>query len=426
MKARNKIIFDRIVGIPIAVVLDCLAWTMGQIVHRNHSDNPAKVKVVVIAKLMGLGSIIRATPMIRVLKKHYPKAKLIFVSTLKNKDLVERLNYLDKHFYIRDNDIWTIFIDTVKLLVKLWKYKVDLYFDLEVHSSLSSVLALLSLARNRYGFYRKTVKFRNGLNTHLIFFNMFKNTIEIYLKLASACGAQGKDQKLEKPNLTGEDYICFQNWLKQHNIIKKSYIAINPNASDLMLERRWPASYFVELINAISPVWQKPIILLGGPNEKQYTHKIYQKLSPQTKENVFNATGEMPLGAVMALIQEARLLITNDSGLYHIGISFNVPIVSLWGPVSPNHYGDLKIRNNHFIYRNIYCSPCLYHTDFPPCRGNNICMKMIFPEEVYKMVAKVLGFKRKKPIFSSPSHLVSNSKQNDIGIIRRLYWSIKK
>ena len=49
------------------------------------------------------------------------------------------------------------------------------------------------------------------------------------------------------------------------------YIIINPNASDLLLERRWPMEYFVSLIDALVIDWPNPIFILGSPDERNYS-----------------------------------------------------------------------------------------------------------------------------------------------------------
>lgn len=151
-----------------------------------------------------MGSIIRATPLMRSLKVQYPRAKFIFVTTLKNKQLIENIPMIDQGLYVDDSSIFSLLAGMPVLVSKLWKEKIDLYFDLEVYSALSTILTTLSLARNRYGFYRTSTLFRLGLNTHLVYFNDSRPIAEIYMQLARAVGIKTGDHEIERMQLGGE------------------------------------------------------------------------------------------------------------------------------------------------------------------------------------------------------------------------------
>ena len=51
---------------------------------------------------------------------------------------------------------------------------------------------------------------------------------------------------------------------------------------------------------------------------------------------------------------------------------------------------DLLFENHIIMYKNVYCSPCIYiHID-APCNGNNICMKNISVDEVFDESLKLI------------------------------------
>lgn len=405
MKAQSKIILDRFIGKPLACLLNLIVFPVGQVFPAGHDDSPDKVKTIAIAKFLGMGSILRATPLVKALKKKYPSAKYIIITALKNKALVENIGLFDGFFYIRDTSFLSLFVDTVYLLFKLWQARIDLYFDLEVYSAFSTIITTLSLARNRYGFYTSSTMFRGQLNTHMVYFNDYQNISTIYLQFARACGISETDYKIQKVGIREQAKLELANWMKKRNLSgKASYIVINPNASDLLLERRWPLDYFVLLINALTLSWHNPIFIVGSPDENPYVTMLREKLSEQAKAFTVDLSGEVSLEATMALIEKARLMITNDSGLYHMAVSFGIPVISLWGPVRPQHYTDDRNENNIIFYsRKIYCSPCIHRTDFPPCRGNNVCMKSISPKGVYKKACEILEIMPNADTFSMDS-----------------------
>lgn len=392
MRSRNKVFADRIIARPIAFLLNCVVFPLGKILHIDHDDDPEKVKTIAIAKLLGMGSILRATPMVRALKQKYPNAKYIIVTTLRNKDLVERIPLFDKYLYMRDSSFLEIFFDSIFLLFKLWRARIDLYFDLEVYSAFSTILATLSLARNRYGLYRESTRFRMGLNTYLTWFNDQQHISKIYLQLIRDCDIKSTDYRIEALRIRDGDKREIEKWALSNKVsLDEPYIIINPNASDLLFERRWPTDYFVSLLNALAINWHHPIFLIGSPEEFSYVDSLWNSLSDKAKQITFNLAGKVSLGAVIVLISKTKLMVSNDSGLYHLASSFDVSTVSLWGPGDPAHYADGKSEKN-FIFRcqNIYCSPCIHKPAFPPCKGNNICMKSIDPVDVYKKICEIL------------------------------------
>lgn len=399
MTIQQKIILDRLVAKPFACLLNLIAWPLGQAISIEHDDAPDKVKVIAIAKLLGIGSILKSIPLAHALKKKYPTGKYIFITSLKNKPLVESMSFFDEYIYLNDSSLASLSVDFFTMLIRLWKQKVDLYFDLEVYSAFSTILSLLTLSRNRYGFYRDTTRFRLGLNTHLVYFNDHQPIAKIYLQFARACGITDIDIDYPAPKLhIGEkDKDEIKKWMLDNGIQKEApFIVINPNASDLALERRWPLIYFSALINALAASWRNPIFLVGAPEEYSYNAALRNTLSQAAKECVYNCAGKIPLMAAVALVSQAKLVITNDSGFYHIAGIFSIPAISFWGPASPSHYADTDRPQDFIFYaKNIYCSPCVHRTESPPCRGNNVCMYSIPPKEVYKKTCEILGIDQK-------------------------------
>jgi len=395
MRSRHKIILDRFVARPAALILNAIAWPLGQVMRRSHDDSPSSVKVIAIAKLLGMGSILRATPLIRALKEKYPGALYLFITARKNEQLLTHIPGIDRVLYIDESAALSLIRDTLDLIASLWKFKVDLYFDLEVYSAFSAMLPALGCARNRYGFYAGSAVFKRGVHTHLIYFNDAKNISCIYIMMARACGIRNAVYKIEALNLGKEDFRQLQGpGGIDDGDFQEPYIVINPNASDLLLERRWPREYFAALIDKLSETWQGRIFILGSSDERGYVDGLWNMLSPRAQKITRNLAGVISLGGVMALIKSCSLMITNDSGLYHIAASFHVKVISLWGPVDPAHYADMSSDNAVVYYSgDIYCSPCLHKIDFPPCNGNNICMKAINPRLVYEKACLLAGIK---------------------------------
>lgn len=267
----------------------------------------------------------------------------------------------------------------------MWRYKIEVFFDLEIYSHFSSIITTLSLARNRLGFYLRSGNYRLGIYTHMMFYNIKSPVSLTYLQMARLLGCN-------EP-VTDLFPLVPNNDIPVNEIPATPYIVININASDLRIERRWPASYFSGLIERITENDNRKIILIGNRIEKPYVENFYNSL--KQKEQIVNLAGKTSLNSLLSILKNADLLITNDTGPMHLAFALRCKVIALFGPCSPSQYGYHK--NTGIVYKNIYCSPCVHEFDRPPCKGENICMKSISVNDVYQVF---LTFNESDPVSS--------------------------
>jgi lipopolysaccharide heptosyltransferase I len=63
-------------------------------------------------------------------------------------------------------------------------------------------------------------------------------------------------------------------------------------------------------------------------------------------ENITNLAGKTNLRQVIALIQEASLVVANDSGPIHIAAAVGTPVLGLYGPTPPALYGPYPLNKS--------------------------------------------------------------------------------
>jgi ADP-heptose:LPS heptosyltransferase len=364
LKTRKKVFFDRLLCVPVAVFLNFSARILGKTMGRDHSHEPASVRTIIVAKFAGMGSIVQCTPLLGALHQRFPSAKILFLTSEKNADLVGRLDHIHEIVVIDERNFASVFRSTLQALAKIVKLRADLYFDLEIYSAYASCMAILALTRNRYGFYRGSSVHKIGIYTHLVFFNTRVEIREIYLQLGLSAGcARPIEGKLGSIAIRDSDYREYERL----EIPGAPLVILNPNASDLMIERRWPLENFQEL--ALELKKSANLVTVGSASERNY-------VSALESVGVLNLAGKLSLGALLVLLKKCDLLVTNDTGPMHFAWALGTPTVSLFGPVDPKHYG-MRAGNIRILYKPIYCSPCVHEVDEPPCGGNNVCMQRI-------------------------------------------------
>lgn len=392
MNVRTQIIVDKYIAKPIAYLLNFLVRLVGKLLRINHKLDREFTRIAV-CKFKGMGSIIQATPMLEALRNKYPNAEIIFVSTQGNRKILEKIDYIDTIVTVNDSGFFKFIGSNIKSLLYLMRNRPQVYFDLEIYSDYSTLFTLFTFSTNRVGFYLRSSSFRMGIYTHMMFYNPRVPISNVYLQLAQLLGCNAEETSIY--DLTPSIFVERE----------KPYIVVNPNASDLRIERRWGKENYIDLIRFILEEHPEfDVLLIGSKSERTYTETIAAKFD---NKRLINTAGNTSIDGLIETIAGARLMISNDTGPMHIAFCTNTPVVCLFGPCSPNQYGVSK--NAHIIYKNVYCSPCVHDFEVPPCKGDNVCMKLIENAEVKKKVDDLL----KKPASSSSLHNVGFLYKND-------------
>jgi len=102
---------------------------------------------------------------------------------------------------------------------------------------------------------------------------------------------------------------------------------INPNASDLLPQRRWAPERFAQLIQAAALEWPEAVFLVtGSPEEKQYAQHVIDMASTP---NAYNFAGMVKFGELPALYHVSHVMVTNDSGPGHFSSVTPLPTIVL-------------------------------------------------------------------------------------------------
>lgn len=367
-------------------MLNVSACLIAKVFRRDHSLSYPPRGVLFI-KFIGLGSIVRGSFLLTAVRSRYPGAKIYFATFPGVSPLVEMFEEVDEVRIVRDDSILHLMVDTIGLIVWCWCKKIDLVIDLELHAKYSAIVSVLSLARDRAGFAGISSRFRRGLYTHLVFWNPVRYIGKAYHQLSEALALpESAEASIAiPPSAQAEAVACLEKlgWTPEVRLI-----GINPNASDLRTERKWPERYFSALIDML-PAGQKFLVVVFGSRDEWQVAENVRRGVASTQYPVHNIAGEISFAALCEVLKRLSLFVTNDSGPMHVARSFNTPTVSLWGPTHPVNYCPPGGRHIA-LYRPVYCSPCTHATDVPPCGGDNQCLQRIEPAKVLRAACTLL------------------------------------
>ena len=140
----------------------------------------------------------------------------------------------------------------------------------------------------------------------------------------------------------------------------------------------WPAEHYAALAVSLHRDSGLPVLLLGSAKEVALCDSIARAAAPACKV----LAGQTPLLDALALIAAARGLVSNDSGLMHVGAAFGIPQAAVFGSTSPLHTPPLNSRARVLWLKDelgLDCAPCFDRQ----CRfGHTRCLTELAPQRV--------------------------------------------
>ena len=169
--------------------------------------------------------------------------------------------------------------------------------------------------------------------------------------------------------------------------LRHRLVLLNPNASELLPQRRWMPDRYEELARRILAEDEDLLVLLtGAPSERDEAGMMCDRIgSPRC----INFAGATTLAQLPALYTLAELMVTNDSGPGHFSSITRMPTFVLFGPETPALYGSLGKATP--IFAGLACSPCVSAANHrkTPCTDNR-CLQAISVAQVFALIRPLL------------------------------------
>jgi ADP-heptose:LPS heptosyltransferase len=399
---------DHWVGVPLcAIVSPFIALIDG--VKNIFNRGPAVPKKLLFIELSEMGSAILVDPAMRNAKAR--GAELFFLIFKSNRASLTLLNTVkpENIFTIDSSSLGGLIKDTLRFLILARKHRIDTVIDLELFSRFTALLTGMCGARRRVGYhiYHGEGLWRGFMLTRKVHYNPHIHITKNFLSLIHAAFAQKIEVPFSKIEIKDsevrlEQAIIDPDALKKvgqriekmakearidYTPGKNRLILINPNASDLLPQRRWAQQRFSELIQAIHQQYPNDLILItGSPAEFVYVEKVR---AVANIKNALNFAGQVSFAELPPLYTLSDVMVTNDSGPGHFSAVTPLRTVVLFGPETPALYGS--VGNSIAITANLACSPCVSAANHrkTPCH-DNVCMQAITVPQVLDKVIKQL------------------------------------
>lgn len=349
------------------------------------------VKILVLC-LPGIGDALMTTPMVRLLRKKFPKAKIDVACMFEGIRYVYKNNpYKDKIYLLslyRQNPLVAI-----KRVLSLRRNNYDVSilcfpaYRKEYHIVQWLIGAKVRTAHKfNHGYFQEF----NFLDTDSIPFDEEEHHVINDLNLLKPLGIfwekeyQEKDFKYDL-KLDQEDINFGKNFFKKRGWEKGDIMGFHPGSinSPMGVLRRWPAKNFITLGKYLIKE-KKKLIIFGGPEEKDVVMKIGKQINSKSCLLASNFKFNQSVG----ILSQISLLITNDNGFSHLANGLKIPTILLVGPTNPK-WCSAYDKKYCKIIRKAKFKPWFRNdlkADDPPPKGTKSGMEVIKVEDVIKEI----------------------------------------
>jgi len=399
---------DHWVGVPLCALLSPIVALLDGLKNIT-SRGPEAPKKLLFIELSEMGSAILVDPAMRNAQAR--GAELFFLIFKSNRASLTLLNTVkpENIFTIDSSSIGGLIKDTLRFLIIARKHRIDTAIDLELFSRFTALLTGLCGARRRVGYhiFHGEGLWRGFMLTRKVHYNPHIHITKNFLSLIHAAFAKNIEVPFSKIHIADSEVRLEQAIINPTTLNtvrdrieklskdsdieftqgKQRLILVNPNASDLLPQRRWAQQRFSELIKLLHQRFPADLILItGSPSEFEYVEKV------RTVANVkhaLNFAGQVSFAELPSLHTLSDVMVTNDSGPGHFSAVTPLRTVVLFGPETPALYGS--VGNSISITANLACSPCVSAANHrkTPCQ-NNICMQAITVSEVLEKMEQQL------------------------------------
>ncbi len=332
-----------------------------------------KEKLLII-RFSSFGDVTQCLSVPTVLKTHFPGSQVHWVTREDMAPLLEKHPGIDRVWsYSRSQGRRGLF----GLAKTLRQEQFTRIYD--AHNNLRSHLITLFLQFPWVGMrpqlLRRSIRRWKRLLLFKFRINTFQQPFSGQRDLLEPLQAWGLS--LDLPS-TPQLFLESSEILNAKRGLPETFIALAPSAAFEL--KRWPLAHWQNLILSLP---SQNFVLLGGPEDH-----FLEKLVASSPDRVFNLAGKTNLRQSAAVIASATALVSNDTGLLHVGEQLGRPSIALMGPAP---FGFPSRLSTKILQVNLPCRPCSKHGQ-GPCVNPNFqqCLKDISPAQVRHELLKFL------------------------------------
>ena len=353
---------------------------------------------VVLVRLGARGDVVFASPLVRALRSRHPGARIIWVVEPAAADLIRHHPLVDR-VVVWPRSLWsgalkrgrlpTLTREVRAFAATLRGEGADLAIDL--HGLLrSAAVARLTGAREVIGLGARE---GSGLLVDRVIPRDGGDSTRIsseYLHLARELGWDTEAFHCEVH--PGPSDRAGAQAHRSRVGLEEPYAVLAPFTT--RPQKHWREERWAPLALRIREELGLRPVILGGPADQEAADRITGASGAVSGSRpgggaLVDLVGGTTLGEAAALVEGASLVVGVDTGLTHLGVAMDRPVVALFGSTLP--YTHAPGRLVEVLHEPMDCAPCRTR---PTCGGAFTCMGLLEGERVFSAVLRVANSSR--------------------------------
>ncbi len=159
------------------------------------------------------------------------------------------------------------------------------------------------------------------------------SAIDYYLRLAEWLDAPVRSratQLSEEP----ESAVVAEQLLERLGYQRSRPLLVINSGAATDARRLWPEERVTELAKRAATELGYFVLIHCGPQERQQAARIVSTVGLPCVAGMGDCE-QLPIGLSKSILSRASVVVTTDSGPRHMAVAFNRPVITLFGPTSP-------------------------------------------------------------------------------------------
>jgi heptosyltransferase I len=348
---------------------------------------PPQPRRILGMKFYGLGNAVMLIPVLEAVRRRHPGVEIDFLTLPGNVSLLERSGVCTRVLSVDVSSAGRFVSSFLAMLRDVRARRYDTVLDFEQFVKVSTVIAYLSGARERIGFNTDGQRRGFAYTTRVVYTDSDHMT-GIFARLTRPLGVEGPlpDVLLA---LTDDERRKAREFLASHGVqpghvpVVAMHLGIGMNFYRVPL-KRWDPANFAAVGDALVERHGGAVLFTGQGAEER---ELIAATRARMRHPTIDACDQFNVTELAALLSQCHFVVSNDTSVMHLAGLVGTPVVAVFGPTAPLHYGP-RGKHDLVLYRDLYCSPCLTNYNLKVSRClDPVCMRGIGPEMVLSAIA---------------------------------------